>query len=157
MKFTFSKIAVICLVSAISVIILTFGMAAMGNMAGGAGNNAGNNAGVSPNVGVDSGAGSGTVRDRAGIDSGTGADTTMYDGNIDSGTDGHIDDNGSGTGEFADDYGSNPIGRAAGDMVRGAEDAVDTVTGGMGIWGVIIAVVIIAAILALVFAFFRRR
>lgn len=175
MKITFSKIAVICLTLAFSVILFTFGMAAMGNMAGGAGASGGIGAGVAGGAGNDvgmgagadaggssragsgSGAGSGGIQDRAGVDSGTGADTTMYGGNIDSGTDGHIDDNGSGTGEFADDSGSNPIGKAAGDMVRGAEDAVDTVTGGMGVWGVIIAVVIIAAILALVFAFFKRR
>lgn len=171
MKNTFSKIVVICLAFAFSVIMFTLGASAMGNMAGASGANGGMGAGAgvangtggdssmrsgtdmggSSRAGSGTGAGSGSIQDRAGVDSGSGADTTMYGGNIDSGTDGHIDDTGSHS------MTDNPIGRAAGDMVRGAENAVEEVSGGMGIWGVIITVVIIAAILALIFAFFRKK
>ncbi len=159
MKNTFSRIFAVCAAVAFSLVMLTLCTVAMGNMAGGVGGAGGGGLGAGHNG-------------RAGIDSGSGADTTMYEGNIDSGTDGMIDDNGnndsgmmdtgSGTGEFADDTtAKNPVSDAADDIINGTKDAVDNVadaaTGGMGVWGVIIAVLIIVAIIVLLFAFFSKK
>lgn len=94
----------------------------------------------------------------------------MGNGNIDSGTDGYIDEN-SGTGEFADENTTNadtsrdtsrdtskdPVGSAVDNVVTDAQNAVDEITGGMSVWGVVIAVVIIGAIAALIFAFFTKK
>ena len=91
-------------------------------------------------------------------------------GNIDSGTDGFIDEN-SGTGEFADENttnadasmengsntSKNPAQSAVDNAVNGAQDAVEEVTGGMSVWGIVIAVIIIAAVAALLFALFSGK
>ena len=96
-----------------------------------------------------------------------------FEGNIDSGTDGHIDDN-SGTGEFGDDT-SNISSTASDDTTAGpvesmidgvmtdAADAIDDTANAVedatdgNMWGIIIAIIIIAAIAALLFAFFVRK
>ena len=105
------------------------------------------------------------------IDSST--NDSKYEGNIDSGTDGNIDEN-SDTGEFGDATSDNDItvnddttdnavesivdGAANGvsDAVDNATDAVDDATGG-NMWGIIIAIIVIGALAALLFAFFTRK
>ncbi len=98
---------------------------------------------------------------------------TTFEGNIDTGNDGHIGEN-SGTGEFGDDTSApasnsndttqkNPVESVVDDVSQGVNDAAqnvtDAVTGdsGMNIWGVVIAVVIVVAIAALIFALFSKK
>lgn len=98
-------------------------------------------------------------------------DDTSYEGNIDSGDDGHIGEN-SGTGEFGDDTSDtadstsskNPVESVIDDVSQGVNDAVDNVgdamenaSGGINVWGIVIAVVIVIAIAALIFALFSRK
>ena len=96
-----------------------------------------------------------------------------YEGNIDSGTDGHIDEN-SDTGEFGsatennditvnDTSSQGPVESVIDGVVTDATNAVDNVgnavdnaTGG-SMWGIIIAIVVIGALAAILFAFFTRK
>ena len=102
----------------------------------------------------------------SGLNGDASIDNGMGNGNIDSGTDGHIDEN-SGTGEFADenttdymngkDTGKHPVESAVDNVVTDAAGAVEDMTDGMSVWGIIIAIVVIVAAAALIFALFSRR
>ena len=95
-----------------------------------------------------------------------------YEGNIDSGTDGHVGEN-SDTGEFGSATDNSPAGKDttanspvesvidgvvtdAANAVDNVGNAVENATGG-NMWGIIIAIVVIGALAAILFALFTRK
>ncbi len=163
MKNSLCRKLILCAASiAVIFSIMTVSASAMGFSAGIArdGSNNSSNTNADSNTGNSSSGNNGMM----------GGGTAGNDGNIDSGTDGFIDEN-SGTGEFADENTTNgdnsrengkntsksPVESAVDNVVTDGENAVEEVTGSMSVWGIVIAVVIIAAVAALLFALFSGK
>ena len=98
-----------------------------------------------------------------GENSGTGefGDDTTHNDTTHSGTDSAVGDHNKETDHNTSEGPVESIvggaANGAADIVDNAAGAVDNATGGMSVWGIVIAIIIIAAIAILVFALFSRR
>ena len=66
-------------------------------------------------------------------------------------------DSAPGTGEFANDTSNNTLESAIDNTVTDAENAVTDAANGIGVWGVVIAIAIVAVLAIILFAFLGRR